>query len=478
LILLLALIACDDFESGEPPTFSGFTATALSEDQIELSWNPGEDDFLGPEELVYGIWFALPGEMIDPESTPDITTDEGATSYNLTGLPARTAVDLLVRARERGGGSFSENTETQSATTLGEGEGRYAAAIEVTLSDQPNDLIHGEILNAGEETIGVVYDRRIEWLVHDGNGAFAVDEDRTFTHDEDIIEAHVLTARGTRADLFVVSNSGLTFYQNRQTTSGDVFEEEAVLNIFPRAGTLSFVEDAERNLIVSFMNNQNTFLIYSLGEDNNDPFTDENVQLGLLAGDIPRLAFIDDDGDEQFYDLIVYGTTGLRFALDNGNQFGFETVEDAESDDDVAEGNETDVFVGAIDADNLPDLLVFARNTSEDETRLWAYQGRSDGFESRVETDYGFAFYQAPTLGDVNCDGQTDLLLPQTSSNNVAVFEGPSLSFQNVSRHEGGADGVERVAVANIDGSGGNDLAILAGTNDGYRLVLLLANPL
>ena len=480
ICIILFLLSCDEFESGDPPTFDGFDLTALAPDQVAVTWEPAEDDFLEPEELVYGIWFALPGEALDPEADPDITTGEGAQSYNLTGLAASTNVEVLVRARERGNGNFSENNTPKTIRTLAEGEGRYGPAIEVALDDQPDDLIHGEVFSSDQAALGVVFSRRIEWLTRNNSGEFVFESERTLEINQDILEAHLVPVRGSLDDLFILRSSGLLFYQNRQTNSGAIFEDAVGLSgTVPAPGTLTFTQDEDENLLISFVNTQGVFEVFSLGEDNDDGFTEVTftVNSQFTTDQKPFLTFIDNDTSEQFYDLAVYGPQGLRFALDDDEQFRVEPLEEVQNDDDVPSGTDVWVYLDRLDSDNLIDLLVFARNNSEDDTRLWVYQGRSEGFENRVENDYEAAFFENPTLADINDDGQVDLLLPQTSSNNIAVFEGPSLRFGEVARYEGGDDGVERVAVANFDGANANDLAILAGTSAGYRLIFLLANP-
>lgn len=100
-----------------PPTFAGLaTASATTDQTIDLSWTAATDDYAPADQILYDIYLSsAPGG--ETYLSPSFTTTPGATSFTVTGLSPSTPSYVVVRARDQAGNQ-EHNTVEKSATTL------------------------------------------------------------------------------------------------------------------------------------------------------------------------------------------------------------------------------------------------------------------------------------------------------------------------------------------------------------------------
>ncbi|MCZ6691467.1 MAG: Ig-like domain-containing protein [Planctomycetota bacterium] len=98
------------------PIFSGAaSATAVSEQSIELMWIPAADLVSPQSEIVYFIYSSTTSGMQDFQS-PDAVTSPGGTAFLVTGLLPSTNYFFVVRSRDLHGNFDSNATEVSAST--------------------------------------------------------------------------------------------------------------------------------------------------------------------------------------------------------------------------------------------------------------------------------------------------------------------------------------------------------------------------
>lgn len=98
------------------PAFDGVASiTAVSSTELNLSWNPAADNITVPSGIVYNIYMstATGGENL---ASPDVTTNPGVTSYNVTGLTMGATYYFIVRAKDEAGNIDVNNIEKSAVT--------------------------------------------------------------------------------------------------------------------------------------------------------------------------------------------------------------------------------------------------------------------------------------------------------------------------------------------------------------------------
>lgn len=470
LICLMMLIpACEPVEVGEPPDFSGLSsATVISESQVALAWSAASDDLLRPEELSYGIWFVESGTDLNLDSEPDILTDEGALSYNLLDLNAETTYTVVVRARDRGS-NYSTNQTTRQATTTAADEGDFKKEVAFDLGVSPRQLLKGLVFSGARDDLGVAYEDEIRWYRSRSNGQVTL-EPMGISLNTTILRARLVPVRIDFAleDLIVLTENEILYFQNDE---GDFDPVGVSFEGSPSFRCLSHVENNLRMAALSYVDALQAARVYTWDEENG--FVLEATEnLGNNQSEF-RLAKLDDD---DLYDWVAFGTTGLRVALAGGDPWNFASPTVI---DETGPGSASyQLFVLDGDNDGKRDVYVFLRNPSEDETKMWVYRGLGDGgFADRIETNYGGAFYERPSFHLANNDILPDLVIPQSSSNNVAVYvrgSETSPAFDQLEGYFGGFGNADWAFFGNYDGLIGRDLAILS--SEGRKLTLLFSN--
>ena len=474
MTLLLALAGCDDFEGGDPPVLGGdtpgqpgFSVTAISNSQIVVSWEPAEDDFLNASELVYGIWYSTGG--VDPETAPNVITDEGARAYCLNDLDANETYDILVRATERGNtNSWSVNTTTQQATT----DATTWRDVQMFQADDASGFVAGKVFSSERDTVGVIQRNEIRWLSGDANGDVTFLEDRRFSASANIREAHLVNITGTLDDLLILTNNGVQWIENEEDAEGDVFSGGFSLNGAIEGG-LSLVQDDDE-VILAFMGGDGVVQIYLLDE------SEGFVSRGSYSfGDTGADIHLEDLNSDGRFDLTAYTNSGLRIAFgadsSTDESFDFENDTQIQDDDDPLSDALRWFHAGSSGiTDDLTDSFVFWRNESEDQTILWFYSGHSsNGYNSKsADVDYEGAFFGNPHFVDLDGDNRLDILFAQDASNTIAIARGASSadsSFE-VSNQDGyiggGSGNVSLVTTADIGGNGRLDVIMLSDTGE------------
>ena len=179
LALIVLMCACDPLDTGDPPNFSSASAVAISESQVQLTWDAGSDDIHPPEELHYQIWVAGPDETIDTDNLgdADFATDEGALSFNLIGLDADTSYTILVRAADRAN-ETSTNTSTASATTTTVGNGQYGREVATSLTNTPDAMLCGRMVSGLVDDIGIISGQFLRWYTRSADGTYTASDRR------------------------------------------------------------------------------------------------------------------------------------------------------------------------------------------------------------------------------------------------------------------------------------------------------------
>jgi len=100
----------------EPPTFAGArSATALSETQISVAWDPAKDNETPQASIVYRTYVGLtPGG--ENFASPFLTSPAGATGATLASLHAWTNYFIVVRAVDASGNEDSNRHEVTAMT--------------------------------------------------------------------------------------------------------------------------------------------------------------------------------------------------------------------------------------------------------------------------------------------------------------------------------------------------------------------------
>lgn len=438
---LMTLLACHDLDTGEAPNAGAdfpFTLTPLSATQIQVTWNPGSDDFRTPPELEYGIWF---GADIDPTDGPNIRTCPGALSYTITGLDAETTYEVLVRVFDGGSYSTNENTQT-TATEVAEGATYEPTAI-LDLGGDPLFVTSGNVFDSELEAVIAVDGARISFLTL-SEGTFAEDSGGRITAPNAVIDVQSVRARDfNRDDLFVVTTSALLIYENQGNgySNNPISEFEGA----PINDSLRFTfDDGGLVDLVSYITLNGGFYIYQRDTEDED---DSRNYILRYARDfnttdiiIPRLGDFDADGN---IDFAYQRTNQLLIALGNDPEsdgdftFGsdseitlFETfsyTENGQSIDLTFDRNNLDISMEVFNAgvNDTLDIVLFFRSDMGDMTQLFFYSGVGDGtFQDPNVTDYQQAKYGPIRFTNVNNDGTPDLLVLQSAANNIGVYLG------------------------------------------------------
>ena len=100
------------------PTFAGVkTATASSETQIAVAWDPATDDVSPSSKIYYKVYTAIDPAMPDPATSGAIASSPaGASGLVLNGLTAGTTYNVMVHAVDEAGNEDA-NTVVKSART-------------------------------------------------------------------------------------------------------------------------------------------------------------------------------------------------------------------------------------------------------------------------------------------------------------------------------------------------------------------------
>lgn len=466
LTLLLTLTACDPLETGPAPTLSGVSKSAVNQSQIQVSWSATG---LGPdgvekENLHFGIWVAKHSDGLNTNNLGDPTyqTGEGALSYTIVGLSADTEYDILVRAANRGN-VFSANTDVGSAVrTLVSGGGSLGSAVKTTLTDQPLKILTGNIGSATAGNVGLVYSSGLQFYKFASGGTLTRENNLALNIANLRDAVAVPVTSGQKDNLFALTDNGLVYYTNGSSgLSAHAMAFEGV----PVSGSLVPRLKGDILDVFSYVGTNDRAYIYQVNSSSSQPFTAHDYDTG---GQDPLFAVAKLNND-AFYDLVYF--RGNKLFVNLAKDDSLESFDGATELDELGTaelGTGTylaDMFVVA-DETGVYDIYLFIRNEGEDETRLLSYQGNGDGTFDEVQvTDYSFHFYYRPTFADVGGDGRVDLVAAQTSSNNVAVYFGPSASFGGTPTYFG-IDGVPYQALAaNIDGQKGPDLVVYDRNN-------------
>jgi len=466
-LTLFILQACDPIESGEPPMFQGTVQTKVqSEEQASISWSPGSDDLLDPDELRYGIWLAKSEDGVNLESSADFLTRAGAISYSLVDLEADTEYEVVVRSRDLGN-QYSENTQAVTFTTSEEVAGPWRTAQEISISFDVDDLLSGHVFSEGRDDLGLIEGSRIHWFASGNTGVS--DTETAMTNAGATIREAYLVRTDTRfyADLFITTDNGLAYYRN----TGSGFDQVTwSIDTAIVEDTLSFYTEDDILVAFSFIESGSTARIYSNdaeAEDVDDTFFDRGTR--NISNPNGTLLLIKADGDD-FIDLISLGNNGLRIALGTDDEYRFDAPTDVDTDI-VLDRDIHSIFAGDTDEDGDTDIFIYERDENEAISQLYTFESQGDGtFADRDTTDYASATYRAPNLSHANTDSAPDLTFIQSAANNIVVFYGPSIAYSQVGDYLGTANEVEFAQWGLYDNITGRDLVLVS--NDTITVLL------
>lgn len=467
---ILLFVACDPIESGEVPTFTGTPSVkVLASDQVALSWSPGTDDLVPTDELRYGIWFEEDGMTIDLTSSPDVTTGSGAISFNLTGLTAETTYRAIVRTRDTGL-QYSENDQFINFTTPPENSGSFRSPQVGSLSSQPSGIITGFISDQAVSSIGLINGTSILWYSSRGPN-FPSAADSQFNVGTDILEAYAVPVdRRSYHDLFVVTASGLIYYDNNED---GVFTEAWRFNTDYVANSLKFFMLNDTLAAFSFIVSGTTGRIYTNDADAQD-VTDAFFDRGTYRLPSGTTQFFLDrmDGD-NFADMISFGSSGLQIALGTDEEYNFDNA--TTIDDSITRDNDNHHFLMADgDGDGDLDLYDYVRDENASSSLLHIWSNNGDGTFADVRTtDYAGAIYTDPSFVNSDSDGGADLMFLHPPGYNIAVIQGSSTNFTPVSDYIGTDATPIAAAWGAFDEQAGMDLAIVTSN----KLIVLRRLP-
>ena len=457
-LLLFSLSHCQPLERGLPPEFAGFELTAVSESQIEVRWKAGQDDFLEATQLAYGVWFVEAGEVLDPESPPQILTEEGVLAYSLTGLKAGTSYRVLVRPQDRGG-NFGQNETQKEVTTFASGQGLYQREQVLELQTEPDWLFGGRVFENGGDALGVAFASKISWYALHATSTFRPTE--TLTLPDAVLEAYLkrFDPNDTLDDLLVLTERALLFLPNRGSRFGEPEQPFAR----PRLGSVRFLEENEVVTALTFSNFENDAFIYSY--ERVDGFQAENI-FRLSGGADFLLAFLDEDDRA---DLILLREDGLFFELgvDDAFRFGARTLID---EPELGGAGQPILLAEDGNGDGFVDIFIW--DPDPNDTKLLIYLGEgNERFRDVREVRYDGVFYANPVFWDTAGDGGADLVF-QTRANNAAILTG--VAYRNVARYLGGRGRFHSVWFGDFV-TGSRGAALLS--REEKTLTVLLRNP-
>ncbi len=461
LILILSLVACDPIPAGPTPTLSGVQKTAVNQSQIQVSWSASG---LGPadvekESLHFGIWVAKHSDGLNTSNlgNPTYETKAGALSYTIVGLTADTEYDILVRAANARN-IYSDNTDVGSAVrTLVSGGGTLGAAVKTALTEQPLRIVTGNIGSATASNVGLIFSNSLQWFKYNSGGGLTRDTslNQSIANLRDAVAVTVTS--GQKDNLLALTDNGLIYYTNG---SSGLSPHAMTFDGVPVTGSLVPRLKGDVLDVFSYVGTNHRAYFYEVNNSTSEPFIGHSFD---PSGQDPKFA-VAKLNDDDFYDLIYYVNKKLYTRLgkdDSLNSFDTATEVDELGDSELGTGTPiVNMFVIA-DENGKYDIYFFVRNDSDLETRLLSYQGNGDGtFADLQVTDYSYHTYYQPNFVDVGGDGRLDLIASQTSSNNVAVYFGPSASFGGAPSYFGIAGVPYQATAANVDGQKGPDLVV------------------
>ena len=485
LALVLLLAACEVVERGTIPTFTGFNATAIGASQIQLTWTAtaGADDLIETENLVAGIWVEATSDGgLDPDAlgTPNFITDEGALSWTLTELAAATEYDILVRIGDRNDAPiWSEIVDAKVVTTLATGGGLFGPAIQTTGIDDNVQIIAGRATST-TDSIGTVRTASgvITWYNLGTDGKLVKQTTGGLTI-AGLREAVLVPVKATENDhLFALTDAGLSYYTNGTSL---VKDEDETFDGIPTAGTFSYRLDGALLDVFAYVGDNSVGYIYEKSDSDvaGDP-TFVGHEYNTTTTD-PLLTVAKMDAD-AFYDVIyfadnkIYVDLAKDATLESSGFHGAVEIAALDADDIGTGGYLGFLFVQDGNNDGFQDIYIFIRNESADLTKMISFAGIGDGtFNDAVTANYNFHFYSSPVMTVAgNVDDKPDFVVPQTSSNNVAIYLGPSATFSGTPVYFGIDGDPSQALTANLDGLRSRELVILDQTN--HTISVLISN--
>lgn len=237
------------------------------------------------------------------------------------------------------------------------------------------------------------------------------------------------------------------------------------LNFTPKPGSLSFLDDETEGPLVVFVETSGTNRITSFATSgSNGPRLESKGTFGSNTNAITiRLANLDSD---EFYDAILFNSSGLKVYQDNGKNFEFQTTAKDAGLVSGAETSQADFSISfsatPANSKDLSQVQVFLRDASGDRTRMWLYNKDSSDnfFTDGTVVDYGSAAFDQPLIGQHEENSAYNLLVAQTTSNNIGIFE--SLSSTKATQFYGVEGTPELIHLANLDGLNGRDLLVVS----------------
>lgn len=472
LILTLFGSACDPVETGDPPVLDSFTVTAISSSQIEVAWNADDisDDFIPNHDLRVVIWFSETEDPLDLTDLglPHFITGEGALSFTLVGLEASTSYQILARAADRDT-NLSENENTMDVSTLSSSQG-FKPRVEIT-NITASMLIGGRVeSDSSLDNLGAINGSSISWFSLGSNDTFS--SVGTFSPGLGTIrDAKLVPMIDDEADhLFVISDEGLVYYTNSNST---FTRHSLTFEGVPVPGSFTFRLGSDDLLeAFSYVAGSGSPYVYRRNTDADSMLTTPflgHVYSGLSDSNaLVTLAKLDDD---DAYDLVLFSNNTLSVALaSNVDLSAFESAQEINTFDSDSLGSGpylANLFVENPTSTVDYGIYVFVRNESVDLTKIFRYEPRTGEFDvtniasnfTASVADYDYHFYERPLLVDVLGDGVVDLLVPQTSANNVALYSGPSFASQTSAQYFG-IDGIpDQALILQLNG-GDPDLVI------------------
>ena len=288
-------------------------------------------------------------------------------------------------------------------------------------------------------------------------------------------------------DLFVGERDGnINFYRNNGTPQNPVFTLETTnfesIDIGDES-TPSFADidnDGDLDLFVGEEEGNLNFYRNS-GTPQNPVFALETANFDSIdVGFDSSPKFVDIDNDEdldlfigrRFGSLVFYRNIGNitnpiftleaeNFNIDVG-ALGYPTFADIENDDDL------DLFIGEADGN-----LNFYPNSGTANNPVFSLE--TENFAS-----FDVGYYSSPTFGDIDDDGDYDLIVNEFTYRNTGSLTAPSFSLETGIFNSIEASGRNPPRLADIDSDG--DLDLFEGDFNGniifYRNTGTITNPI